>query len=104
MVSITDGGQIGGALLIAYIMAVLYFHILQIYPKNPEWEDRDRFILSKSEPALTKRIGTEDTFGESGSLKDLFFKYGLASENIAKETINLFEKKKKYLYLKEQLI
>ena len=52
-------------------------------------------ILSESEPALIKRIGIEDTFGESGSLEDLFFKYGLTSENIVKEVKNLIEKKRR---------
>ena len=49
-------------------------------------------VLSESEPALIKRIGIEDTFGESGSLEDLFFKYGLTSENIVKETKDLTKK------------
>jgi len=40
------GGHVGGALSIADIMAVLYFHILKIDPKSPEWEDRDRLVLS----------------------------------------------------------
>ena len=47
MISNAKGGHIGGALSIADIMAVLYFYILRIDPKNPEWEDRDRVALSK---------------------------------------------------------
>ncbi len=47
MISNAEGGHIGGALSIADIMAVLYFHILKIDPGNPEWEDRDRVVLSK---------------------------------------------------------
>jgi len=50
-------------------------------------------VLSESAPALIKRIGIEDTFGESGSLNDLFCKYGLTAENIVKEVRNLLEKK-----------
>jgi len=49
-------------------------------------------VLSESEPALIKRIGIEDTFGESGSLKDLLFKYGLTSENIVIEAKKLIKK------------
>ena len=41
-------------------------------------------VVSENKPALIKRIGIEDTFGESGSLEDLFSKYGLTSENIVK--------------------
>ena len=50
-------------------------------------------VLSESEPALIKRIGIEDIFGESGPLEDLFTKYGLTSENIVKETKELIKKK-----------
>jgi transketolase len=48
MIFNAEGGHIGGALSIADIMAVLYFHILKIDPENPEWEDRDRVALSKA--------------------------------------------------------
>ena len=40
-------GHPGGALSAAEVMAVLYFHVLQIDPARPDWEQRDRFILSK---------------------------------------------------------
>lgn len=40
-------GHPGPALSIADIVATLYFDIMKIDPKNPDWEDRDRFILSK---------------------------------------------------------
>ena len=51
-------------------------------------------VLSESEPALIKRIGIEDIFGESGPLEDLFTKYGLTSENIVKEVKELIKRKK----------
>jgi len=47
MISNAEGGHTGGALSIADIMAVLYFHILRVDPQDPEWEDRDRVVLSK---------------------------------------------------------
>jgi transketolase len=40
-------GHPGGALSAAEIMAVLYFHVLRINPADPNWEQHDRFILSK---------------------------------------------------------
>jgi len=40
-------GHPGGSLSAADIIAVLYFHVLRLNPQNPNWEDRDRFILSK---------------------------------------------------------
>ncbi len=40
-------GHPGGSLSCAEIMAALYFHQLRIDPAKPDWEERDRFILSK---------------------------------------------------------
>ena len=40
-------GHIGSMLSMADILAVLYTSILRVDPKNPEWPQRDRFILSK---------------------------------------------------------
>jgi transketolase len=40
-------GHPGGSLSAADIVTALYFHVMNIDPKNPDWEDRDRFILSK---------------------------------------------------------
>ena len=42
-----QSGHPGGSLSIADIMAVLYFNELNIDEKNPKWEYRDRFVLSK---------------------------------------------------------
>ena len=39
--------HIGAVLSIADILAVLYGRILKVKPDNPDWHDRDRFILSK---------------------------------------------------------
>ena len=53
-------------------------------------------VLCENCPTLMKRIGINDTFGESGSLDDLFIKYDLTSENIVKETESLIKKKRRY--------
>lgn len=47
-------GHPGGSLSIADIVTYLYFVEMNIDPKNPDWEDRDRFVLSKGHtcPAL----------------------------------------------------
>lgn len=42
-----NGGHIGGALSSTDIFTVLYYKYMNIDVKNPNWEDRDRFILSK---------------------------------------------------------
>jgi transketolase len=42
-----QAGHPGGSLSAAEIISVLFFHKLRLDPKNPAWEDRDRFLLSK---------------------------------------------------------
>lgn len=42
-----QSGHPGGALSIADILTVLYFNEMNIKPENPNWEDRDRMVLSK---------------------------------------------------------
>lgn len=44
-------GHPGGSLSAADIITVLYFNEMNIDPKNPSWEDRDRFVLSKGHAA-----------------------------------------------------
>ena len=47
MVHQADDGHPGPALSIADIIATLYYDVMRLDPQNPQWEDRDRFILSK---------------------------------------------------------
>lgn len=42
-----SSGHPGGSLSIADILTYLYFVEMKIDPKNPDWEKRDRFVLSK---------------------------------------------------------
>ena len=68
----------GGGLSIVDITATLYATILNFHPKDPEWEERDRFILSKGHGAaalfqvLAMKGFYEDTllddYGQNGSL------------------------------------
>lgn len=46
MVSGAKSGHPGGALGLADIFAVLYFHVLRHKPKDPNWDKRDRLIMS----------------------------------------------------------
>ena len=39
-------GYIAQALGVADILAVAYFHAMRYRPEDPEWEERDRFLLS----------------------------------------------------------
>lgn len=46
-------GHLASSLSSVEILVALYFgDILQYNPKNPDWDDRDRFILSKGHAAL----------------------------------------------------
>ena len=40
-------GHLGGSLSAADVVTALYFHFLRIDTENPDWQDRDRFVLSK---------------------------------------------------------
>jgi len=42
-----QGGHYGGSFSSAEFLTVLYNGILKVNPKNPKWEERDHFILSK---------------------------------------------------------
>lgn len=44
-------GHPGGSLSAADMFTYLYFEEMNIDPKNPKWEDRDRFVLSKGHTA-----------------------------------------------------
>jgi len=44
-------GHIGGSLSVTDILVALYFNVLKIDPKKPDWEDRDRLVLSKGHGA-----------------------------------------------------
>ena len=44
-------GHPGGSLSIADILTYLYFNHMNVDPRNPKWEDRDRFVLSKGHTA-----------------------------------------------------
>lgn len=47
MTATAGSGHPGGSLSSTDIMTALYFGLMHHDPKNPQWPDRDRFILSK---------------------------------------------------------
>lgn len=51
MISQAQSGHIGGCFSAADLLTVLYYYKLRIDPTNPQWKDRDRFILSKGHAA-----------------------------------------------------
>ncbi len=73
----SGGAHVGGSLSIMDILTILYFKYLHVDPANPQWEDRDRFVLSKGHtaagliPVLAKKgffpAETLKTFNHFGS-------------------------------------
>ena len=57
-------GHPGGSLGIADILAYLYFEEMNVDPKNPKMDDRDRFVLSKghTSPALYATLAEKGFF------------------------------------------
>jgi transketolase len=51
MVAKAGSGHPGGSLSSVEIVSTLYFKIMRHSPQDPQWEDRDRFILSKGHAA-----------------------------------------------------
>ena len=57
-------GHPGGSLSVADIITYLYFEEMNVDPKNPQWADRDRFVLSKGHvaPALYATLAEKGFF------------------------------------------
>jgi transketolase len=51
MTNLMHSGHVGSSLSMADILPVLYGPILKVKPDDPDWPDRDRFILSKGHAA-----------------------------------------------------
>ncbi|MCX6010428.1 MAG: transketolase [Chloroflexi bacterium] len=51
MIATAGSGHPGGSLSAADIVTALYFKVMRHDPKNPQWPDRDRFVLSKGHAA-----------------------------------------------------
>jgi len=52
MIAAARRGHIASAFSIVEILAILYDDILRLRPEQPDWPDRDRFILSKGHGCL----------------------------------------------------
>ena len=54
MVEASHHGHIGGTFSAMDIVTALYFHTMKINPKDPKWEDRDRFLLSAGHKCMVQ--------------------------------------------------
>jgi transketolase len=52
----SQSGHTGGSLSAIDMITALYFHVMRHDPENPQWEDRDRFILSKGHAAPAQYV------------------------------------------------
>ena len=59
-----QSGHPGGSLSIADILSVLYFKEMKVNPSEPQWEERDRLVLSKGHcaPALYSALANKGFF------------------------------------------
>ncbi len=87
--------HLGGSLSMAELLTVLYKEVMHYDPKNPSWEGRDRFILSKGHCVLAYYavlaecgfIGEKDlaTFQQDGTLLGahpiMNMEFGIESSN-----------------------
>ncbi|TXT55667.1 MAG: putative transketolase N-terminal section [Candidatus Thorarchaeota archaeon] len=66
MIAEAGSGHPGGSLSCIDILTVLYFDKMNIDPANPEWSDRDRFVLSKGHaaPALYACLAEKGYFSK----------------------------------------
>ncbi len=75
MICAAGEGHPGGSLSVTDIVTALYFRIMRVDPENPEWPDRDRFILSKGHacPAWYSALAERGYFGKAhlGTLRQL---------------------------------
>lgn len=62
MTHLGKSSHVGSALSSVDILAALYGKVLRVRPGEPQWPDRDRFILSKGHAA----VGLYATLAESG--------------------------------------
>ena len=65
-------GHPGGSLSIADLITYLYFEEMNIDPKNPKLESRDRFVLSKGHTAPVPPPQISWRFGQSVRAAVLF--------------------------------
>ena len=65
MIYKAQSGHPGGSLSVADFVTACYFQEMRVDPKNPKWEDRDRFILSKGHvcPAQYAALAMKGYFG-----------------------------------------
>lgn len=72
MIGAANSGHPGGSLSATEIVTALYFHIMKHDPQNPNWSERDRFVLAKGHaaPVLYAALA-ESGYFDTSELKTL---------------------------------
>lgn len=79
MIKAGNAGHVGGALSIIDTVTALYFKVMKIEPTNPNWQQRDRFVLS----AGHKCLAIYAVLAEAGFFnKELLDSYGSLNSKI----------------------
>jgi len=67
MTNHAKNGHVGGSLSEIDILAVLYHNVMNIDPQDPDWPDRDRFLLSKghASPGFYAILADRDYFDKT---------------------------------------
>lgn len=60
MIGPEKAGHLGGSCSLADIVTALYYQVMRLRPYEPDWEDRDRFLLSKGHAALIQYAALGD--------------------------------------------
>lgn len=70
MLYLCQSGHPGGSLSLVEMLMAIYYNTAHVDPKNPKWEDRDRFVLSKGHtaPGLYAALALRGFFPESDLL------------------------------------
>ncbi|WP_372998125.1 transketolase [Lutispora sp.] len=71
MLAEAKSGHPGGSLSAVEILTYLYFKEMNVDPSNPQWQDRDRFILSKGHgaPVLYSTLAEKGYFPKGELMK-----------------------------------
>ena len=71
MLTESNSGHPGGSLSSVEILTSLYFGEMKVDVKNPKWEDRDRFVLSKGHaaPVLYATLAEKGFFDKAELMK-----------------------------------
>lgn len=91
MIYRTKDGHPSPSLSVADLIAALYFDVLNIDPANPQWEGRDRFVLSKGHacPALYSALARRGFFPPEELMTLRFLNSHLQGHPYAPKTIGL---------------